>query len=31
MAGVALQAFPAHADLVAHEFVAELERIQPIA
>src|ERR1700687_2965168 len=30
VAGVPLQVIAAHADLVAHEFVAELERIQPV-
>ena len=31
MAGVPLQALAPHADLVAHQFIAELERIQPVA
>src|SRR5258708_375390 len=30
MAGVPLQAFAAHAELVAHEFVAELEGFQSV-
>src|SRR6202048_4556679 len=31
MAGVPLQALAPHADLIAHEFISELERIQPVA
>src|ERR1700737_1773237 len=31
MAAMPLQTLAPHADLVAHEFIAELERIQPVA
>ena len=31
MAGAPLQAFAVHADLVADEFISELERVQPVA
>src|SRR5258708_36227310 len=31
MAGVPLQALAPHGDLVAHEFIYELERVQPVA
>jgi len=31
MAGVPFQVIAAHGDLVAHEFISELERFQPVA
>jgi hypothetical protein len=31
VAGVPLQIIPAHANLVANKFIAELERIEPVA
>src|SRR4029079_6904275 len=30
MACLSLQAFAAHADFVAHKFISELERVQPV-